>query len=498
MRTTPFVLTAAGLILGVVVGVDAGPGAGKGGLAADPREAFIALVNEGQPAPVVDGTKLVNALELVLPLEVKIEGIRERVLAERRAGDEGQMMSLDSVMDLDALEGERALARMVLEELARTEVPGMAAAIAAAPRAAMVVPDELITIYALPPFSTDQIRSYQVGRMALAAEASDWVTFRTALRELLKLSEQLGRQPHPQYEWIGVQAEGAAIDAIARMLARSMLNADGLRVVAEELATFRGNDSRRSAEGSRWQLLEVLDWLYGSVMLDPDTAMERLPAINASFGGRFKGPKVKPEDENRSFGPMLPGLAIERSAVNRFYGRVLEMMDRLPADRLGRDEWVPALDELKAQSPMLRSLGGPWAMQLTGVEDRPTQRAAIAAMVALERYRLAHGAYPDGLERLVPEFLTSVPVDAYRGGPLGYRLARSVAVGGAGAAEGVGEGHATQDLGGRGYLLYSVGPDLVDDGGRVDLTDPMPKRGPGAKPEPGWDWVLNQVPPRGR
>ncbi|ATC65462.1 hypothetical protein CMV30_16765 [Nibricoccus aquaticus] len=48
-------------------------------------------------------------------------------------------------------------------------------------------------------------------------------------------------------------------------------------------------------------------------------------------------------------------------------------------------------------------------------------RLALTAC-ALERHRLAHGAYPDSLTALVPAYLPSVPLDIIDGAPLRYRL----------------------------------------------------------------------------
>ena len=65
---------------------------------------------------------------------------------------------------------------------------------------------------------------------------------------------------------------------------------------------------------------------------------------------------------------------------------------------------------------------------------------------ALERYRLANGMYPDSLAQLSPQFLQAIPHDLITGQPLKCRL--------------------THD--GR-FLLYSVGWNEVDDGGKVGL-----------------------------
>ena len=73
-------------------------------------------------------------------------------------------------------------------------------------------------------------------------------------------------------------------------------------------------------------------------------------------------------------------------------------------------------------------------------------RTTIAA-IAIERFRLARGQLPENLSELVPQFLPTVPSDPFAGAPLRYhRIAK-------------------------GYVIYSVGADGRDDGGREKPTD---------------------------
>lgn len=79
---------------------------------------------------------------------------------------------------------------------------------------------------------------------------------------------------------------------------------------------------------------------------------------------------------------------------------------------------------------------------------------------ALERYRLAHGEYPETLDVLAPQFMSSVPHDLITGQPLHYRRSDD----------------------GK-FVLYSVGWNEQDDGGMIAFT----KDGR-LDPEKG-DWV---------
>jgi hypothetical protein len=91
------------------------------------------------------------------------------------------------------------------------------------------------------------------------------------------------------------------------------------------------------------------------------------------------------------------------------------------------------------------------------------QTAAEEASVAcaLQRYRLAHGQYPDSLDALAPSFIEKLPHDIISGQSLTY--------------------HRTDD--GK-YVLYSVGWNEKDDGGAVEVN----KSGEGLDLQAG-DWV---------
>jgi hypothetical protein len=85
--------------------------------------------------------------------------------------------------------------------------------------------------------------------------------------------------------------------------------------------------------------------------------------------------------------------------------------------------------------------------------------------IALERYRLAHGEFPESLDALAPQFMEKIPHDIINGLSLHYRR--------------------TDD--GQ-FVLYSVGWNETDDGGVVGLT----KSG-GVNNEKGdWVWRYSQ------
>ena len=74
-------------------------------------------------------------------------------------------------------------------------------------------------------------------------------------------------------------------------------------------------------------------------------------------------------------------------------------------------------------------------------------RCSIAAIGA-ERYRLRHGHWPDSLAALAPEFAPVVAADPFDGEPLRYRRLPD------------------------GVVIYTVGPDLTDNGGNLSAAIP--------------------------
>jgi hypothetical protein len=75
-----------------------------------------------------------------------------------------------------------------------------------------------------------------------------------------------------------------------------------------------------------------------------------------------------------------------------------------------------------------------------------TERSMVITAIAIKRYSLRYGKPPAGLDLLVPEFVSSVPIDYMDGQPLKYHL----------RPEG-------------GFTLYSVGENGKDDGGDTTL-----------------------------
>ncbi len=125
------------------------------------------------------------------------------------------------------------------------------------------------------------------------------------------------------------------------------------------------------------------------------------------------------------------------------------------------EEQIERFKELDKKAKRTRSEGWPPGRYVLGTLSTPTVvkvaeafhrsqadlRCAIVSL-ALERYRREHGRWPDKLEQFVPKLLTKVPVDPYDQKPLRYRQLDD------------------------GVVIYSVGADGKDDGGKIDRQKP--------------------------
>jgi hypothetical protein len=174
---------------------------------------------------------------------------------------------------------------------------------------------------------------------------------------------------------------------------------------------------------------------------------------------------------------VIPGWYL-RDSLRADHPHALALLTRrLAAARLPAHEQVAADQALTAEARTWSLWDAPArrllvpALEKVSVAERrrlANVRCMIAA-VAAERYRHEHGAWPESLDRLAPELLTEVPLDPFDGRPLRYRR--------------------TTD----GVVIYSVGEDLKDNGGKLRREEHTPA------PDVGWrlwDVKHRRQPPR--
>jgi type II secretory pathway pseudopilin PulG len=127
----------------------------------------------------------------------------------------------------------------------------------------------------------------------------------------------------------------------------------------------------------------------------------------------------------------------------------LREMARLPfPERLDVADTLYSEIRNQGESQSLLATGAVLPPLVTSI-SRDAQYSArirlIQAALAIEQFRAAHSAPPNTLDELMPDYLTNIPLDPFDGNQLRYNKTA------------------------QGYLLYSIGPDRVDDGGRNPL-----------------------------
>jgi len=268
----------------------------------------------------------------------------------------------------------------------------------------------------------------------------------------------------------GRSATRSAISAfgIARSLAREPVTISQLaRAGCQSSAISAVEQLINRTELSDEQLLELLECVRES---------ERISDLSCAFVGErcmgisfFRVPESAGPDVIGGSGPLFRSVLALYKAVGLADADAviyLDLMDGyLKAAQLPLYERLEAVNavDAKLQSTskvhvMLHSIM-PALSRIATIETRAIARLrASGVALAIQRYRLAGGALPGKLADLVPTYLQTVPKDPFDGDDLRYRKLDT------------------------GFVVYSIGEDLSDDGGKEKL----PRKTRGQKP-PNWD-----------
>jgi hypothetical protein len=141
---------------------------------------------------------------------------------------------------------------------------------------------------------------------------------------------------------------------------------------------------------------------------------------------------------------LVPGMAKSiRAALLKSNNEFVEFAKLAMEQQAGR---IKDLEAAEKDLPQLaRTLGFRTRVTATSEFYRDRARLGCAVvMIAVERYRQANNGWPKALTDLVPAYLSKVPLDPYDAAPLRYRRLD------------------------HGVVVYSVGPDGKDNGGKFD------------------------------
>ncbi len=206
-------------------------------------------------------------------------------------------------------------------------------------------------------------------------------------------SAAMGSEPLRVMLINAIQIAYAQTDALKDVLNRSEPSGPALAALASTLdENLIASPAREALLGelkhSRFTWPWVMDgWLWGRRALDystptPPTAWMRAVAW--------------------TFRPVIRYMAL------RDYAEKARAVDLASLSAVERAEQLPALRSLAAS-----------AIRSADLASGSIARAAIA--VALRRFRIDHGAYPNTLDELAPAYLKNVPIDAFTGKQPEYR-----------------------------------------------------------------------------
>jgi hypothetical protein len=80
------------------------------------------------------------------------------------------------------------------------------------------------------------------------------------------------------------------------------------------------------------------------------------------------------------------------------------------------------VDGKNSRLPYVRAAWRSSAERIVDFGSRENSAMLATVAIALERHRLAHGAYPESLTSLVPRFLPDIPGSVFTGRPVSYNL----------------------------------------------------------------------------
>jgi len=254
-----------------------------------------------------------------------------------------------------------------------------------------------------------------------------------ATRGILVAGRSVGDEPLMISQLIRIACSAVAVQTLERVLAQGEPSAEALKQM-QDLLEAEAAEPRLliAARGERASMNEKM------------RAMKRGDLkLSAVAGG---GPHIHD----------LAGSTLARSSHPRILRLMTEYVEAAKLPPQDQGERMKAVEQkirrAKVEYDVVTALTMPAIQKMAEASwrDQAFLRCAIVA-VAAERYRRKHGDWPAGLADLVPDYLTTVPADPYDGRPLRCKRLPD------------------------GLIVYSVGPDLQDDGGARNRTNHLAK-----------------------
>jgi hypothetical protein len=258
-------------------------------------------------------------------------------------------------------------------------------------------------------------------------------------RGIINTSRSIGDEPLIVSMLVRIAIDHIAVKSLERTLAQGQPSAKALTLMQRTLeAEAKEPLLLIGARGERAGYDQLMEAIQRG-----DIKITRLPWLVG-----LNGPGMLTTMQSLQY--MLPGsVAVNRTALLKHNSRSVEIA-KLPPEEMGRAQ---ELDAAAKKLPTLaRMLASAFPKVATAYRRNQAALRCGVVMIAVERYRQAHGRWPEKLADLVPGYLAKVPTDPFDGAPLRMVSFKE------------------------GLCIYSVGPDGIDNGGQLD-RDPLTKSG---------------------
>ncbi len=310
-------------------------------------------------------------------------------------------------------------------------------------------------------------------RMVLARERDDTAEFIRAFKHCLALAKVQGMQGDTISGLTAVAIESLALGELRSSLTDRTFD----ERILGELAAIMDQQLMQGLGELLFEIerLRLLDFVQaistkdGRLLL---TEADNYTRSSLGFGPAMPG--VAEYQLSNLASVVLPRKPDVEEKINEYFGGCIDRMN-IPFTERTNDVFDPETfaENLSIRYFLFKPSFGP--ANLGDVWDhQELQRRGTYLMLAIETHKVRHGAYPASLEDLDPTILEEPPRDPYGTGPLVYRLFTP-----------------GEDEHNRPYLLYSIGKDMTNNGGKTH--EDGPREAIWREGQVGYDYVLNDV-----
>ncbi len=287
-------------------------------------------------------------------------------------------------------------------------------------------------------------------RMRVSHDAGDDADVAAAFVQGCALARAIMHQYTLIDQLVGIAISSLLNEQLRQLLLDRPMNEQSLANIADALEQMTTLPPELPYQGERLFMLDTIQWTHtddgrGNGRL----ILSKLGTLQGATGQTPTGQSSLANLASLAF----PSKKQTTTQAERFYASAINAA-KTPRNERVLSEYDAGtwINQLPRRQILLRMLVPAFSSALAARDQFDALLAGTRTMVAIERFKLREGTYPQSLNQLVPDFLPSLPVDPYAtDGRFIYRPL-----------------DPTADEFSRAYILYSVAADQADDNGTHD------------------------------